>query len=285
MKLIDGKLVSEKIKEELKEKIEKNHLHPGLAIILANHDSASEIYVRNKIKACEKIGIKALLYQFDENNTEEEIIKCIQKLNEDSTIHGIIVQSPVVPQFHEDVITRYIDPKKDVDGFGIMSLGYLASNRTKFLSATPYGIIKLLEYEQIAIRGTHVVIVGRSKIVGRPLALALLNRDATVTIAHSKTKNLKEITKQADILVVAIGKAKFITDEYIKDGAVVIDVGINRIEGKLYGDVDQEAVSKKALYLTPVPGGVGPMTIAMLLSNVVDSALAEREEIKHGSKN
>lgn len=272
MELIDGKKVANDIKGELKEKIEKEDLKPGLAIILANHSAASEIYVRNKLQACEKIGVEANLYSFDEEATEQNLIDCIIKLNQDENIHGIIVQSPVYDTLNEEYITSFIDPNKDVDGFGIVNMGFLASNQTKFLSATPYGIIKLLESVSVPIEGSHVVIVGRSQIVGRPLALALLNRNATVTITHSKTKNLKEITKTADILVVAIGKPKFITEEYVKEGAVVIDVGINRVDGKVYGDVDYESVKKTASYLTPVPGGVGPMTIAMLLNNVVLSA-------------
>ena len=272
MELIDGKKVANDIKGELKEKIEKEDLKPGLAIILANHSAASEIYVRNKLQACEKIGVEANLYSFDEEATEQNLIDCIIKLNQDENIHGIIVQSPVYDTLNEEYITSFIDPNKDVDGFGIVNMGFLASNQTKFLSATPYGIIKLLESVSVPMEGAHVVIVGRSQIVGRPLALALLNRNATVTITHSKTKNLKEITKTADILVVAIGKPKFITEEYVKEGAVVIDVGINRVDGKVYGDVDYERVSKTASYLTPVPGGVGPMTIAMLLNNVVLSA-------------
>jgi len=274
MKIIDGKKIAEEIKDNLKSEIEKFNLQPGLAIIMVGNNPASEIYVRNKLKACEKVGIHAVLHHFkDAGVTEQEIINCIEKLNIDTSIHGIIVQSPLPLGFNEDYITSYINSNKDVDGFGIESLGHLASNQEKYLSATPYGIIKMLEYENISITGKHVVIVGRSKIVGRPLALALLNRDATVTITHSKTKNLKEITKLADILIVAVGKSYFITEDYVKNGAVVIDVGINRdLNGKLCGDVDYLYVKDKASYITPVPGGVGPMTIAMLLTNVVLSA-------------
>lgn len=277
MKIIDGKKVSDEIKNKLKEKIEREKLEPGLAIVLAGHNPASEIYVRNKLKASEKIGVKAKLYQFEETDSEEKIIDCILKLNEDSNIHGIIVQSPLPKGLDEEKINSYIIPNKDVDGFGIYSLGSLASNEKGYLSATPSGILELLKYENIEIAGKHAVIVGRSKIVGRPMALALLNQDATVTITHSKTKDLKEITKTADILIIAIGKPEFIKEDYIKDGAVVIDVGINRMpDNKLVGDVDFESVSKKASYITPVPGGVGPMTIAMLLSNVVEGAMNEK---------
>lgn len=272
MKVIDGKKISEEIRKKLEIEILQNDLHPGLAIILVGNDLASEIYVRNKLKACEKIGINAKVYRFKESNKEEEIIACIKQLNKNDEVHGIIVQSPVPDIFNENRINEFIIPEKDVDGFGIYNLGCLICNQTKILSATPYGIIKLLEYENISVSKKHVVIIGRSKIVGRPLALALLNRDATVTITHSKTQNLKDITKTADILIVAIGKARMIDADYIKQGAVVIDVGINRLDNGLCGDVDFDSVSKKASFITPVPGGVGPMTIAMLLTNVVASA-------------
>lgn len=272
LKLIDGKLISSEIKESLKNEIIAKNIKPGLAIIMVGNNPASEVYVRNKLKACEYVGISAVLKHFDENVSEEEIIDCIKKMNEDRDIHGIIVQSPLPSGFDEAYITSFIDSAKDVDGFGTANLGALASGEEEVISATPYGIIKILEYENITIEGKNVVIVGRSKIVGRPLALALLNRNATVTIAHSKSKNLKEITKNADILVVAIGKANFITKDHIKDGAVVIDVGINRLDnGKLCGDVDVDSIKNKVGYLTPVPGGVGPMTIAMLLKNTVES--------------
>lgn len=282
MEIINGKEIASEIRENLKEEIAEKGLKPGLAIIMVGNNPASEIYVRNKRKACAEIGIKEELYQYDENVSEKELINCIIKLNNDENINGIMVQSPLPSHLDEDKIMNYIVPEKDVDGFGISSLGYLASNEEKFISATPYGIIKLLEYKNIAIEGKNVVIIGRSKIVGRPLALALLNRNATVTITHSKTKNLREITKTADILIVAIGKAKFITGNDIKDGAVVIDVGINRIDGKVVGDVDFESCSEKVSYITPVPGGVGPMTIAMLLTNVVESFKRSKGEKKNG---
>lgn len=282
MEIINGKEIASEIRENLKKEIAEKNLKPGLAIIMVGNNPASEIYVRNKRKACAEIGIKEELYQYDENVSEEQLINCIIKLNNDENINGIMIQSPLPSHLDEDKIMNYIVPEKDVDGFGISSLGYLASNEEKFISATPYGIIKLLEYKNIAIEGKNVVIIGRSKIVGRPLALALLNRNATVTITHSKTKNLREITKTADILIVAIGKAKFITGDDIKDGAVVIDVGINRIDGKVIGDADFESCSEKASYITPVPGGVGPMTIAMLLTNVVESFKRSKGEKKNG---
>jgi len=274
MNIIDGKKISEEIKEDLKKEIIDKNLKPSIAIIMVGNNPASEVYVRNKLKACEKVGIKAELFHYEENVSEDEIIDCIEKLNANEDVHGIIVQSPLPYKLREkeDYITNFIKPDKDVDGFGIYSLGCVTSDQTKFLAATPYGIIKMLEHENIDVEGKNVVVVGRSVIVGRPLALALLNKNATVTIAHSKTKNLKEICNMADILVVAIGKDRFITADYVKEGAVVIDVGINRIDGKLYGDVDFESVKDKCSYITPVPGGVGPMTIAMLLTNVVESA-------------
>lgn len=275
MKIIDGKLISKEIRKNIKKDIDAlkvKNIIPGLGIILVGNDPASEIYVRNKIKACDELGINTLLYRFKEDNNEREVIELIKDLNCDDQIHGILVQSPLPSSFDEDKIISYVEKEKDVDGFGTFNLGALLSNQEKIVAATPLGILKMLEYEKIDIEGKHVVVVGASLIVGRPMATLLLNRGATVTIAHSKTKNLKEIAKQADILIVAIGQAKFITDEYVKDGVVVIDVGTNRVDGKLYGDVDFDKVSKKASYITPVPGGVGPMTITMLISNVVEQA-------------
>lgn len=276
MKLIDGKLVSNEIKESLKREIEELGLKPGLAIILVGDNPASEVYVKNKLLASKKVGVDAKLYRFDASAREEEVIECVKELNASPSIHGIIVQSPVAKGFNEAYINSFISSEKDVDGFGITNMGYLASNEETYISATPHGIIKLLEHENIPIAGSNIVIVGRSKIVGRPLLLALLNRDATVTITHSKTKDLKSITSKADILIVAIGKPHFITKDYVKDGAVVIDVGTNRVDGVLLGDVDFESVKEKTSFITPVPGGVGPMTIAMLLNNVVKSAKNSR---------
>lgn len=288
MKIIDGKLISNEIREDLKKQIDelkKEHIVPGLGIVLVGNDVASEIYVRNKIKACDELGIYHELCRFTEENTEEEIICQIQKLNENPIIDGILVQSPLPSCFDEERVISYVDSKKDVDGFGIYNLGALLSNDEKVIAATPYGILKMLEYENIEIEGKYVVVVGASLIVGRPMATALLNRGATVTIAHSKTKNLQDITKQADILIVAIGHSKFITEEYVKDGAVVIDVGTNRVDGKLCGDVDFDGVSKKCSYITPVPGGVGPMTITMLLANVIEQAKLRERGGYNGSKN
>ncbi len=271
--IIDGKKIAQEVRDSLKEKIAKLGFTPGLAIVLIGHNEASEIYVRNKLKACEEIGINGMLYRFEGTEDETEIIACLKKLNATSSIHGIIIQSPVPAKYNEEYLNSFISPEHDVDGFGIYNMGMLASNRESLIAATPSGIMKLLEHENISVQGKHVVVVGRSKIVGRPLALALLNKDATVTIAHSQTKNLPEITKTADILIVAIGVPKFITAEYIKEGAVVIDVGTNRDSNNhLCGDVDFENVLNKVSYITKVPGGVGPMTIAMLLNNVYESA-------------
>ncbi len=272
MKIINGKEIASKVNEETKAIIKKYNLKPGLAIILVGNNEASEIYVKNKIKSCEEIGINARLYHFEEENSEEEIINCIQKLNKDNDIHGIIVQSPLPKKFNEDYINSFLSCEKDVDGFGIYNMGALATNKTKFLAATPKGIITILKEMKIDISGKNIVVIGRSKIVGRPLALALLNMDATVTIAHSKTKNLKEVTKNADILIVAIGKPNYITADYVKDDAIIIDVGINRVDGKIIGDVNFDSVKDKVSFITPVPGGVGPMTIASLLNNTVKSA-------------
>lgn len=276
MKLIDGVKIARDIKISLKEEIIKFNLKPVLAIIMIGNNSSSEIYVRNKVKVSTEIGINCEVFRFSEDNDIDEIVSCIKKLNSDNLVHGIIIQSPV-PKFDEEYLNSFISKEKDMDGFGIYNLGSLASNRENILAATPAGIIKMLEYESIKINGANVVIIGRSKIVGRPLALALLNRDATVTITHSKTKNLKDITCQADILIVAIGKPKFITGDYIKEGATVIDVGINRVDSKVVGDVDFLSVKDKVSYISPVPGGVGPMTIAMLLYNVVESAKIRME--------
>ena len=285
MKIIDGKKIALQIESDLQNKVnhlKENGITPGLGIILVGNDPASEIYVRNKLATCKRLGIRGEFYRFNEENTEEEIISCICELNAREEIDGIIVQSPVLACFNEEKILSYIDPKKDVDGFGIFSLGKLLSNQEDILAATPLGILKLLEHEQEEIEGKHIVVVGAGLIVGRPLAIMLLNRGATVTIAHKKTKDLAQITREADILIVAIGEAHFITSEYVKEGAVVIDVGINRVSDHIYGDVDFDEVAKKASLITPVPGGVGPMTIAMLLKNVVDCAKRRNED---GSEN
>ena len=277
MILLDGKALAKEKREELKKKVqnlkEKQNIVPGLAIIRVGNDPASEIYVRNKLKACEEVGINAIEKHFNENESEQVIIDSIIDFNKNKTIDGILVQSPLPKNLDEQKIVSFILGSKDVDGFGINNLGHLLANQEQLLAATPLGIIHLLEKYEIPIASKHVVVVGRSQIVGRPLAIMLLNRDATVTIAHSKTKNLKDITKTADILISAVGKPKFITEDMVQKNAVCIDVGISRIEGHVVGDFDFANVKEKASFITPVPGGVGPMTIVSLLENIYNLAL------------
>lgn len=274
--IIDGKELAKNIRLKLKEEVEelKNaDIKPKLAVVLVGDDKASKVYVKNKSKACEETGIDFEEHILPACIKMEELLELIEKLNNDETIHGILVQSPLPQGLDTNVAFRAISHKKDVDGFNPINVGKLSLNQDCFVSCTPYGIIKMLEAYNIQIEGAHAVIIGRSNIVGKPLAQCLLNKNATVTICHSRTKNLKEITKQADILIAAIGKAKFVTEDMVKEGATVIDVGINRMDdGKLIGDTDFENIKEKASYITPVPGGVGPMTIAMLMHNVVKAA-------------
>ena len=271
--IIDGKKLAKEIRENLKikcEELKERGIEPKLAVILVGNDKPSQIYVKNKSKACEEIGIKFEEYLLDENIAQKELINLIEKLNKDNTIHGILLQSPIPEQLDINEAFRKISPEKDVDGFNPVNVGKLVLNQDTFVSCTPYGIMKMFEAYNIDLTGKNVTIIGRSNIVGKPLIQCCLNKNATVTICHSKTKELKEHTKKADILIVAIGKSKFITEDMVKKDAVVIDVGINRDEnGKLTGDVDFENVEKKASFITPVPGGVGPMTIAMLMNNVL----------------
>ena len=268
--IIDGKKISQDIKDELKEKVtalKDTGTEVALAVI-----PASSVYVRNKKKACEYIGIRSLSYELPEETTEDALIELIEKLNKDETVNGILVQLPVPKHIDPDKIIRTISPEKDVDGFHPQNVGKLVIGEEGFVSCTPAGVIQLLKRSGIEISGKNCVVVGRSNIVGKPMALLMLRENATVTIAHSKTKNLKELCQTADILIVAIGKPQFITADYVKEGAVVIDVGIHRDENnKLCGDVRYEEVAEKASAITPVPGGVGPMTIAMLMSNCVES--------------
>ena len=274
--IIDGKLTSATIKEELKEKVAKlkeEGKEVSLAVILVGEDPASTVYVNNKKKACEFIGIRSLSYELPKSTSQEELLELIGRLNTDDTVNGILVQLPLPKHIDEDAVIKTISPKKDVDGFHPESVGALCIGQKGFVSCTPAGIVELLKRYHVEIEGKECVIVGRSNIVGKPMALLMLRENATVTVCHSRTKNLKEVTKRADILIVAVGKPKLITAEYVKEGAVVIDVGIHRPEGKkLCGDVDYEEVSKIASLITPVPGGVGPMTIAMLMKNCVESA-------------
>lgn len=273
--IIDGKAISAKIKDELKEEVARKKAEGkqiALAVIQVGNDPASTVYVGNKKKACAYIGIDSVSYELPEETSQDELLALIDKLNDDPKITGILVQLPVPDHIDEDTIIRRISPKKDVDGFHPMSVGALCIGEKGFVSCTPAGVIKLLEYSGIEISGKECVVIGRSNIVGKPMSLLLLRENGTVTVCHSKTKNLKEVCKRADILVVAIGKPKMINEEYIKDGAVVIDVGIHRMDnGKLCGDVDFDRVFDKCSAITPVPGGVGPMTIAMLMYNVVNA--------------
>lgn len=273
--IIDGKAISTALKEELRDQVaelKEQGIEPCLAVILVGTDPASQVYVGNKKKACDFIGIKSLSYELPGETTEEELLALIDKLNKDDSVNGILVQLPLPGQIDEDKIIRAISPKKDVDGFHPQSVGALCIGQPGFVSCTPAGIIELLKRSNVEIEGKECVIIGRSNIVGKPMSLLMLRENATVTVCHSRTKNLSEVTKRADILIVAIGKPKMITAEYVKEGAVVIDVGIHRLEGKkLCGDVDFDDVAPHTSAITPVPGGVGPMTIAMLMKNCVES--------------
>ena len=273
--IIDGKAISKQIKDELKEQVAAYRAQGteiALAVIQVGQDPASTVYVGNKKKACEYIGIQSVAYELPEETTEEELLAIIDKLNRDDSIYGILVQLPVPKHINENHIIQAIDPKKDVDGFHPQSVGALSIGQPGFVSCTPAGIIQLLIRSGVEIAGKECVIIGRSNMVGKPMAMLLLRENGTVTVCHSRTQNLKEVTKRADILVVAIGRPKMIDASYVKEGAVVIDVGIHRDENnKLCGDVDYASVEPIASAITPVPGGVGPMTIAMLMHNCVEA--------------
>lgn len=275
--LIDGKKVSTDTRAEITDKVEalktETGITPGLAAVLVGEDPASQIYVRNKRKACAKCGMHSEEHNLPAETTEKELLELVEKLNNDPKIHGILVQLPLPDHINETKVLRAVSPLKDVDGFHPENVGMLVEGNPRFVSCTPAGIIKMLDYYGIDIKGKEAVIIGRSNIVGKPVSLLLLHRHATVTICHSRTQDLPGVARRADILIAAIGRAKFVTENMVKDGAVVIDVGINRNEeGKLEGDVDFENVSNKASFITPVPGGVGPMTITMLLWNTYESA-------------
>ena len=280
MTLIDGKKVAEKCKKNIEERIKRLNRTPGFAVIRIGEDEASKIYVRLKHKMSEELGINFTEYHLEENITQEDLISLIRKLNADDEVDGILLQSPI--PYHLNILEAFqtIAPEKDVDGFSPINVGKLVQRQECFAACTPTGVMMMLKEYNIPIEGKHAVVVGRSNIVGRPMAELLLNANATVTICHSKTQNLTEIEKSADILVVAIGKPKFVTADMIKEGAVVVDVGINRIPDskKIVGDVDFENVKEKCSYITPVPGGVGPMTIMTLMDNVVTAC--ERRENK-----
>lgn len=271
--IIDGKKLAKEIRESLKikcEELKEKGINPKLAVIMVGDDKASQVYVRNKSKACHEIGIEFEEYLLESTIEQKVLIDLIKKLNQDSKIHGILLQSPIPGHLDINEAFGTIAPEKDVDGFNPVNVGKLCLNQDTFVSCTPYGIMKMLEAYDIDLTGKNVTILGRSNIVGKPLIQCCLNRNATVTVCHSKTKDLKQHTQNADVIIVAIGKSNFVTSDMIKQDAVVIDVGINRNDDEnLTGDVDFESVSEKASYITPVPGGVGPMTIAMLMNNVI----------------
>jgi len=273
MVLIDGKKVSAEVRvclaKEVKELKEKTGRVPGLATVLVGDDPASAVYVRNKNKICRELGFKSFEQKLSLDTSEAKLLKLIKELNSNNDIHGILVQLPLPNQIDSEKILQAIDPNKDVDGFHPINVGKLVVGNALLTPCTPSGIIKLLDHYEIDISGKHAVILGRSNIVGKPVSMLLLQRNATITICHSRTKNLEGITRSADILVAAIGRANFVTENMVSKGAIVIDVGINRVDGKLTGDINFEPVSKKASYITPVPGGVGPMTIALLMENTL----------------
>ncbi|MPZ38439.1 MAG: bifunctional methylenetetrahydrofolate dehydrogenase/methenyltetrahydrofolate cyclohydrolase FolD [Rhizobiales bacterium] len=275
-KIIDGKAVSAKIRAKCKERVadlKRRGVVPGLAVILVGSDPASALYVRNKMRACADVGIKSLRYDFPSDVSADDVLATINDLNANQDIHGILVQLPLPPQIATAKVLRAISAEKDVDGFHLYNVGGLVVGDTVFPPCTPYGVVKLLEHEQIPVEGRNVVVVGASNIVGKPMALMLMQQDATVCICHAKTRDLAQFTILADILVVAAGRPNLILPQMVKTGAAVIDVGINRLaDGRLVGDVDFEGVRQKASYITPVPGGVGPMTVTMLLVNTIASA-------------
>ena len=279
-KIIDGNKLSEVMRAEITQQVEQlraeTGVTPGLAAVLVGDDPASQIYVRNKRRACEKAGIRSTLHKLNSGNSQTELLKLVAQLNGDPSVHGILVQLPLPKQIDEEAIVDAVDPEKDIDGFGPVNLGLLAAGRPRFLPCTPAGVQQMLVRSGVPVEGSHVVIVGRSNIAGKPLSLILMQKaagaNATVTVCHSRTRDIAAVTRQADIVVVAIGQARFLKADMIRPGAVVIDVGINRVDGSLVGDVDFDPVSQVASAISPVPGGVGPMTITMLLQNTVEAA-------------
>lgn len=276
MKIIDGKALAAKLRAELKEKIERAGKEVGLAVVIVGTNPASQIYVRNKIKACGEIGIRSYSYELPETATQEEVETLLDELAANPAVHGVLLQLPLPKGLNAESAMAHIPVEKDVDGFSAENLGLLTLHKERTVACTPLGVMKLLENEGVNLQGKNAVVLGRSDTVGKPMAMLLLNADATVTVCHSKTANIKEICQNADVLVSAVGKAKFVTADMVKEGAVVIDVGMNRDEnGKLCGDVDFENVKDKASCITPVPGGVGPMTITMLMYNTCQAAFKE----------
>ena len=275
-RIISGKAMSEEIRSEIKQRTEKlkneKGIVPGLAVILVGNDPASEIYVKNKGKGCEEVGFHSKTIRMPENTGENELISLIRKLNQDPAIHGILVQLPLPRQIRENIVLAEIAPEKDVDGFHLLNVGSLMTGNEGVIACTPKGALKMIKSTGVDLNGKEAVVIGRSNIVGKPMAMLLLHENCTVTVCHSKTVDLAAHTRNADILVAAVGKSRFITADMIKPGAIVIDVGINRIDGKVTGDVDFENVSEVAGWITPVPGGVGKMTISMLLENTLEAA-------------
>lgn len=280
-KIIDGKSISSFVKDKIREEVsylKANSITVGLAVIIVGEDKASQLYVANKRKACENLGIMSETHYLPENTPQKELLELIDNLNKDKKINGILVQLPLPVHLDEKAVINAILPEKDVDAFHPVNVGKIMQGDYDFVPCTPAGIMEMLKYEDIDLTGKHCVIIGRSNIVGKPMAMLMLHKNATVTICHSKTENLNKICKQADVLVVAVGKPKFITSDFVKEGAVVIDVGINRVDGKLCGDVDFDDIVDKVNQvkaITPVPGGVGPMTIAMLMKNTLTAALKQ----------
>ena len=273
--IMDGRSVAGRLKEEIAREtllLNQKGIAPHLAVVLVGENAASQVYVRNKENACKKAGIRSTVLRLPETCAQDELENAVRTLNEDDSVHGILVQLPLPAHLDEAAVLRLIDPDKDVDGFHAMNSGRLMNGQRGFVPCTPLGVMRMLEAYDIPVRGKHAVVIGRSNIVGKPMAMLLLAADATVTICHSRTENLAQITRQADILVAAVGRPRFVTADMVKPGAAVIDVGINRVDGAIVGDVDFDGVSEVAGYLTPVPGGVGQMTIAMLLANTLDAA-------------
>lgn len=274
-KIIDGKVISASVKERVKAEVsalKEKGITVGLAVIIVGEDPASKVYVSNKKKACENLGINSEEYALPESTTNEELLALIEELNSKPSINGILCQLPLPSHLDEKLIINSIDPEKDVDAFHPFNVGKIMIGDFDFLPCTPAGVMEMLKYENIDVEGKNCVVIGRSNIVGKPMNMLLLHQNGTVTVCHSKTKNLKEVCRNADILVAAVGRPKFVTEDMVKKGAVVIDVGINRVDGKLCGDVDFDNVKNKASAITPVPGGVGPMTIAMLMQNTLTAA-------------
>ncbi len=274
-RIIDGKSIAKELRESLAPRVaalKEQGITPGLTVIVVGDDPASAIYVRNKERACVKLGMNSQVLRFPAETTQEEILNTVRLLNQDDSVHGILVQLPLPRHIDEQAVLRAIDPDKDVDGFHAMNAGRLMNGEPGFVACTPKGVMRLLEVSGVELDGKNAVVVGRSNIVGKPMALLLLQKNCTVTIAHSHTKDLAAVTRSADILVVAVGRAGFITGDMIKPGAAVMDVGINRVDGKVVGDVDFESAKEVASCITPVPGGVGAMTIAMLMENTIEAA-------------